>query len=137
MNRRLLAPIALSLTLLGAVACGASTPPAAEASTARRPGDAYVEYVAEIGNAGVLKELYPYLSTAARKRTGDLETLKAKVPGGVLKILDEQIAGDKATVTLSATIQDKGGKEHPAAGTVVMVREDGGWKVDQESWAAK
>jgi len=55
---------------------------------------------------------------------------------GVLKIVDEQVAGDKATVTLTATLQ-QGGKEVPANGTVVMVREGGAWKVDQETWARK
>ena len=94
-------------------------------------------YVAAIGNAGAIGEVTPYLTAAGRKRLAtDLEAMKAKVPGGVLKIVDEQVAGDKATVTLTATLQ-QGGKEVPASGTVGMVREGGAWKVDQESWVRK
>jgi hypothetical protein len=131
-------PVALWLAILGATtvgACGGSTPPASEAAQARGPGDAYVEYVAAIGNAGTLREVLPYLSAAGRQHVAtDLETLKTKVPAGRLKIVDERRDGERATVTVSGTLQDRTGKERPATGTVVMVREEGAWKVDQESW---
>jgi hypothetical protein len=135
MKRRFLVLPALSLALLGAPACGGSTPPATETSAARRPSDAYADYIAAISNASTLREVLPLVSAAARKRLAtDLETLKAKAPAGRLKIIDEQLQGERATVTVSATLQDQTGKERPATGTVVLVREDGGWKVDQESW---
>ncbi len=137
MTRRFLAPIAVTLALFGAPACGGSAPPASEAASARGPGDAYVAYVSAIGNAGNIGEVTPYLTSAGRKQLAtDLEAMKARVPGGVLKIVDEQVAGDKATVTLTATLA-QGGKEVPASGTVVMLREGGAWKVDQESWVKK
>src|SRR6185437_11108210 len=128
MTLRSLAPIVVTLAFAGVPACGGSTPPASEAASARGPGDAYVAYVSAIGNAGNLAEVKPYLTSAGQTRLAtDLEAMKSKVPGGVLKIVDEQVAGDKATVTLTATLQ-QAGKEVPANGTVVMVREGGVWR---------
>jgi hypothetical protein len=96
-----------------------------------------VAYVAAIGNAGALSEVKPYLTAAGQAQLAtDLEAMKAKVPGGTLRIVAEKVAGDKATVTLTGTLQQEG-KEVPASGTVVMVREGGAWKVDQETWARK
>ena len=136
MNRRCPALFALSLALLAAPACGGSTPAANEAA-ASRPSDVYTAYLSAVGNAGSIKEVHPFLSALAQKRAaGDLEALKARVPGGRLKILDEQIQGERATVMVSGTLQ-KQGKELPATGTVQLIREGGGWKVDQESWEAK
>jgi len=138
MNRRCPALLALSLALLAAPGCGGSQPSAAEAASPRAPGDLYTDYLTAAGNAGAAQEVYPFLSAAARKRVGgDLETLKGKLPGGRLKIVDEQIKGERATVIITGTIQDKKGKEQPSTGTVLLVREGGGWKVDQESWAAQ
>jgi hypothetical protein len=138
MTRRSFMPVALWLAILGTAivgACGGSTPPATDAASARGPGDAYVDYVAAIGNAGTLREVLPHLSAGGRQRlASDLETLKTKVPAGRLKIVDERRDGERATVTVAGTLQDRTGKERPATGTVVMVREDGAWKVDQESW---
>jgi hypothetical protein len=138
MNRRCPALLALSISILAAPACGGSSPPPTEAAAPRAPGDVYTDYVSAVGNAGSAREVYPFLSSAAQKRVGgDVEALKARSPGGRLKIMDEQIKGERATVIVSATIQDKKGKEQPSTGTVLLVREGGGWKVDQESWVAQ
>ncbi len=138
MKRGLFAIFALSLALGAAPACGDATPPPKTAQAARRPSDVYVDYVTAIGNASQIKEVYVYLSVSARKRlTTDLETLKTKVPGGRIKFEDERVEGDKATLIATATIQDTSGKERPAEGTIVMLREDDGWKVDQEAWKPK
>ena len=140
MNRRSPALLALSIAILAAPACGGSTPPADAATegTARAPGDVYTAYLSAVGNAGSAQEVYPFLSGAAQKRVGaDLETLKARVPGGTLQIIDERIHGDRATVIVSGTIQDKKGKEQQATGTVLLVHEGRGWKVDQETWTPK
>jgi hypothetical protein len=137
MKRGLFAIFALSLAI-GAPACGGATPAANSAQAARRPSDVYVDYVTAIGNVTTIKELYPYLSVSAKKRLAtDLETLKSKVPGGRLKFDDERIEGNKATLFVTATIQDTSGKEKPAEGTITMLREDDGWKVDQETWKPK
>jgi hypothetical protein len=137
MNRRFSALLALSLGIL-APGCGGSTPSATQAVAAPPPSEVYTAYVSAIGNASAAREVYPFLSAAGQRRVGaDLETLKARVPGGTLKIIDERIQGGRATVIVSATIQDKAGREQLSTGTVVLVREGGGWKVDQESWAAK
>ncbi|APR76219.1 Hypothetical protein A7982_01566 [Minicystis rosea] len=136
MLSRILASISISFLFLGAPACGGSTPPATEAAPARGPGDAYVAYVTAIGNADRLQEVLPFVSSTGGKRLAtDLNTLKANVPGGMLKIGSERVEGDKATVTISGTQRDKDGKEQPATGTVQLVREGGRWKVDQESWS--
>jgi hypothetical protein len=138
--KRMLARVVLSLGLLGAAACGASGAPAdgeASALAGKKPGDAYTAYVSAIGNAVAINELHPYLSQGARKAmTSDLESVKARVPAGVLKFKDAKIEGDHATLHVEASI-NKGGKEVPAEGTVEMVREGGVWKVDKETWTPK
>ncbi len=128
--------LCFSIATLGAPACGGSTPAPTEAAAPRAPGDVYTDYVSAVGNAGAAREVYPFLSGAAQKRVGgDVEGLKARLPGGRLKIMDEQIKGERATVIVTGTLQDKKGKEQPSTGTVLLVREGGAWKVDQESWA--
>ena len=131
--------VGVSALALGAPACGGAGGSANDASAlaGKKPGDVYTAYTAAIGNAVNIDELAPYLSRA-RRTSGpqDLEAVKAKVPGGVLKITAQEIQGDKATLTIEATIA-AGGHEVPSVGTIVMVREDGAWKVDQETWKAK
>ncbi len=145
MPRPSLAPIGSPLALALAprahkrrralVAAAAPRPLPGKPRRPLRPSDAYVDYVAAIGNAGTLGRgaALPHRRRPQAARDRPPETLKAKVPGGVLKIVDEQVAGDKATVVVSGTIQEKG-KERPSQGTVVMLRQGGAWKVDQETW---
>lgn len=134
MNALLFPRISFTIALLGtAAACGGTTQPATTA-TASTPSDAYLAYVSAIGNAGSMSEILPFLSPAAKGRAGNLETVKAKMPGGRLLFLGDRIEGNKATVTVKATIQDASKREVKAIGTVVMVRDDGAWKVDQETW---
>ena len=144
MKRRVFASasvvIGICALALGAAACGgASATPANESSflVGKKPGDVYTAYTAAIGNATTIQELSPYLSRERKSNERDLEALKAKVPAGVLKLTAENIQGDKATLTVEATMTGAGGKEEPSVGTVVLVREDGAWKVDQETWKAK
>jgi hypothetical protein len=136
---RLLARVAVTLSLLGAAACGASqAQPEGGASLAgKKPGEVYTAYVSAIGNAVSLQELHPYLSRAALDALPkDLEAVKARVPAGVLKIPETKVEGDRATILVHASMAGPGG-EVPSTGTITLVREGGVWKVDKETWKAK
>ena len=134
--------LALALLLgLSGVACGggpAEPETAASPLTGKKPGEAYTAYVSAIGNATEVHEIYPFLAAAARRAvTSDIEVLKAKVPAGVLKIQEEKIEGDKATLRVEASIRDTTGKEQPSSGAIRLLREGGLWKVESETWAPK
>ncbi len=129
--------VALGLSL---AACGgepAHPETAVSPLAGKRPSAVYTSYVAAIGNATAIHEVYPFLSAAARRTvTSDLETLKLKVPSGVLKVTEEKIEGERATVRIDASIANAGNEE-PSTGTILFAREGGLWKIAKETWAPR
>ena len=50
------------------------------------------------------------------------------------KVVKENIQGNRATLTVSGTVQGFTGGTESASGTVTMLKEDGAWKIQQEDW---
>ena len=104
------------------------------------PSEAYQAYLAAAKKATSLDELLPHLSKEYQamltaqpkdKKGVWLERLKESADMTEVKILKETITGDKCA--LEAT-----GKSHRGMalkGKVFLVKEDGGWKLDEQVWS--
>ncbi len=113
---------------------------AVEAAPEPSPSAAYIAYVAAAQKATSLDELLPRLSKAyqamlsaqPKEQKGVwLERLKEAASMTDIKIAKETIAGSKCTLEGTATSQ----RGMPLKGKVFLVKEDGGWKLDEEAWS--
>ncbi len=111
-----------------------------EAAPEPSPSAAYIAYVAAAKKATSLDELLPHLSKAyqamlsaqPKEQKGVwLERLKEGASMRDIKIGKETIAGSKCTLEGTATSQ----RGMPWKGKVFLVKEDGGWKLDEEAWS--
>jgi len=97
------------------------------------PGKAYRAYLKTI-QGGNIAQIRGAVSAARSKQVTDkdmkemIPMLQAMAPKN-LRITGGAMDGDHAT--LLATSQDGGETMH---GTITMLKEGGGWKVEQESW---
>lgn len=110
------------------------------------PTDAYVQFHKAMLAATAVDALTPYLCkevsdeiarTPADMKPAMFGLMKDLTPKTV-KVTSEKIDGDRATLTVSGEAGDSASPAEKAAtkgeGTVTLVREDGSWKVDKESW---
>lgn len=135
--RGLITAIVLAL-VLGSGPVGAIPPPCP-------PGMAYQQYLGVMRDAANLSDVLPYLSRGARseveKAAGSdaaewLKFLQVIYPREV-RVVRESLSGDRATVFaegVSADPFDKTGRLDKTYGTIELIMEDGGWKIDNESW---
>lgn len=99
---------------------------------------AYLEYQAAVTKAATLDDILPHVSSAYRAMLTSrpkkdhpmwLENLKEGVMNDV-KVSKDTITGN--TCTLEATATSKRG--NAMKGTIILVREDKAWKLDEEFW---
>jgi hypothetical protein len=104
------------------------------------PSEAYQGYLAAAKKATSLDELLPHLSkeyramlTAQPKDNKGvwLERLKESADMTEVKIGKETITGSKCTLEATA----KSHRGMALKGKVFLVKEDGGWKLDEEGWS--
>ena len=104
------------------------------------PTQAYLAFVSAAPKASSLKELLPYLSEAYQamltaqpegERALWLQRLKESVDMADIEVVSETIDGD--TCTLKATAKNAQGI--PLHGKVILVKEKGAWKLDEQFWA--
>ncbi|CAN5741021.1 hypothetical protein BH10CYA1_BH10CYA1_64350 [soil metagenome] len=109
------------------------------------PSKVFTEYIQK-RNANAIEQLDVYLAKSLRVKAPEP---KRSLAGGKvenLKILAEKITGDRATVSVTGKLNDPidtamragsgalGAQPQTAEGTILMVLEEGSWKVEQESW---
>ena len=102
----------------------------------------YMRYRAAFDKAKAFEEIAPFMSSKARKdmesRSADQRTKifgLAKMLGAVQnpKVLKEEKTADGATLTVEG-IEPM--EQKKATGTIKLVRENDGWKLDTESWSS-
>ena len=126
----------LALTLLALIATAGKS----EAQT--NPSDPlqfYKGYLAVLAKAKSLDELLPYytreLVDSLRKMPAEMQANYIKMNAHALtdlKVTKQQVDSSKAVFEMSAKTAD--GRE--TTGSATLVKEDGAWKVEDESWAA-
>lgn len=101
------------------------------------PIAAYKEFLAALGKATSLESLLPYytkeLSGGMRKMSKDMQANYLKMNKREikdLKITKQNISGDKAEFEMTG--KDASGQD--LSGSATMVKEGGGWKVDDFAW---
>lgn len=104
------------------------------------PLEFYREFQAVLANAKSLDPLLPYYRT-------DLGTQLAKMPKEMqanylkmnarkltdLKVTRQSVDAKKAVFEMSAKTEDG----RPTSGKVTLVKERGGWKVDDDAWVTQ
>ena len=126
-----------SLTVLLVAVCSVvySGVLSAQAKTAT---EFYTDYLGVFAKAKSVDQLLPYMSASRRKeiestpageRAKMFEFIKMVQPTGV-KVLKEEKTATGATLTTEGVDSDK----KKMTGTVVIVREGGAWKIQDESW---
>jgi hypothetical protein len=107
---------------------------------AKSPTDAYLAFVATAQKAKSLDEVLPHLSKEYRAMLSAqpndqkpvwLQRLKDSADMLDIKIGKETVTGEKCT--LEGTAKSK--KGFPLKGKVFLVKEDGGWKLDEQGWS--
>ena len=108
------------------------------------PEQVYQKYTAAIKSKN-LDELKKYMSKKAldemNAETPEIQQKMIEMIGTFMpksyKVLEQTISQDGKTVTLKLTgIGDMSGNDE-MIGTVAMVKEDSGWKIDSENWSNK
>lgn len=128
--------VALSIATLVAFLITASG--SAAQPKAVDPLSAYKEYLAVLAKATTLEPLIPYYT----KELGDgLRKMPKDMQANYLKMNKREIKDLKVTkqnVTASKAEFEMTGKDaagNDLAGTATLVKEGGGWKVDDFAWA--
>lgn len=79
-----------------------------------------------------------FLSSRKAAAFGDQEMAMIKAGVSLMPpnrtVTGSSVAPDGNSATLTLTAPMDGGSDKPGTGTIAFVREDGAWKVDQESW---
>jgi hypothetical protein len=105
----------------------------------KTPTQSCLDYYAALQKAKTVDEVLPYLSAEFRsmiesqpksERPVWLGRLRDGVPPKDLKITKETIDGDKCILEGTGT-SAKGNALH---GKIVLVKEGGAWKFDEEAW---
>jgi len=108
------------------------------------PEQVYQKYTAAIKSKN-LDELKKYMSKKAldemNAETPEMQQKMIEMIGTFMpksyKVLEQTISQDGKTATLKLTgIGDMSGNDE-MIGTVAMVKEDSGWKIDSENWSNK
>jgi len=108
------------------------------------PEQVYQKYTAAIKSKN-LDELKKYMSKKAldemNAETPEIQQKMIEMIGTFMpksyKVLEQTISQDGKTATLKLTgIGDMSGNDE-MIGTVAMVKEDSGWKIDSENWSNK
>jgi hypothetical protein len=99
----------------------------------------YKQYLTVLAKAKTLDELLPYytkeLAEGLRKMPADMQANYLKMNARTLtnlQVTKQDVGTDKAEFQLTA--QTPSGVA--TAGAATLVKEDGRWKIDDESWAA-
>lgn len=108
------------------------------------PTETYMQYHNTLSTATTVDAVQPFMckkvikdidETPADMKSKMFGLIKELTPKSV-KVTSEKIEGDEATLSLedtSAQSTPKGMNEK-TDGAVTLVREDGSWKIDKESW---
>jgi len=126
----------LALALLALLAIAGKS----EAQTrASDPLEFYKGYLTVLAKAKSLDELVPYytrdLGDGLRKMPTEMQANYIKMNARALsdlKVIKQQVDSSKAVFEISAKTAD--GRE--TTGSATLVKEEGAWKVEDESWAA-
>jgi hypothetical protein len=103
----------------------------------------YMRYRTAFDKARSFAEIAPYMSSRSRKDTesrsaGDQKKIFgfAKMVGSALnqKVVKEEKTADGATLTVEGI--EPMDKTTKTTGTIKLVRENGAWKLDSESWSS-
>jgi hypothetical protein len=103
------------------------------------PSEAFMRYHQAFDQAKTVEEILPYMAreprakieaTDPKERARDFEILKMLQEVVDVEVVKEDVAGDKATLEAKG-IAGSGGTSR---GTITLVREPEGWKVQKEKW---
>jgi hypothetical protein len=133
--RRTLLTALLVLVVSVSTAHAQASAPAGESAT-----QFYLRYLAAFQKAQKIEDVLPYMSAERRKMVEEtpaaerpeMFTFVKAMMGSMtgVKITKEERTSGGTTLTAEAIDEDKS----KVAGTITIVREDGGWKLSQESW---
>ena len=143
-NMRPVLVLTFALSLTTACATNLPTRSGSVRATEQTPTERYEAYRATLDHAQVLEEVLPLTSDAVRSETAkrppsyrkallaDLQLRKVDS----LRVLEERVSGGVAFLSVeSRTVIDPSrGTRGLGKGKVVLLREEGTWRVDEETW---
>jgi hypothetical protein len=112
----------------------------ATAAPAGTPGEAYLAYRKVFDRAKAFEELWPFMDAATlvrakaappREAQGLFQLIKALADVKNVSVTKETVTGDSAVLEAAG---DNAGTGQRSRATVKLVKEDGVWKVQNESW---
>ncbi|MBI2390633.1 MAG: hypothetical protein HYV09_13670 [Deltaproteobacteria bacterium] len=150
-RRALVSSVLLALALpLGCASGAPSRPPLRTGSplaTAQSPTERYERFRAALATATTLDELLPFTSRAVRDETAKrpepfkralLADLRARTVDG-LRVTEERVDGRVAKLRVEGVrvVDPARGTRAFGAAKVVLLHEDGAWRVDDEVWTTE
>jgi hypothetical protein len=152
-TKEIMRPFFVAITTAAALAFGAlggcatthlPTRTGSAVATAQSPTERYEFFRAALDKAEALEELLPLTSSAVRDemtrrppayRKAILADLKTRGLGQ-FRVVAERIDGDVAWLTVEGTnlVDPEHNVRSHARGSVVLLRQDGAWRVDDEVW---
>ena len=135
LSRRVLLTGLLLAVVSVSIAHAQAPAPAGETAT-----QFYLRYLAAFQKAEKIEDVLPYMAAERRKMVEEtpaaerpeMFTFVKAMMGAMtgVKVTKEERTSGGATLVAEAVDEDKS----KVAGTITIVREDGGWKLSQESW---
>jgi hypothetical protein len=102
----------------------------------------YKRYRAAFDKAKAFEDIAPYMSSRARKDPESRSAEERKKMFGLIKllgaVLDPKVVKEEKTAAgVTLTVEGiEPTEKSKATGTIQLIREDGAWKVDSESWSS-
>ena len=136
-NRKMVMGVLVGAVVLAA-GVAVAAPPAHQTAT-----QFYMAYRAAFDKATKIEDITPYMCAANRKQAEDtpkaerdqmFEMIKSFDTHTKIKVTKEDHRGD-GSVALTVTAYDTDQQKEVGA-TVTIVKEDGAWKLQKESWTS-
>ncbi len=135
--KRLLSGISVAALLLFTLGIAVTVYAQATAS------DAYLQYRKALSTAKKVEDIFPFVSASMKKQVQATPADQRGMMFEMMKMMSEDVTNLKVvkeTRTASGatvTVEGVGSDKSKNTGTITMVTESGGFKVEKESWTNK
>ena len=105
--------------------------------------DAYMQYRKALASAKKVDDLFPFISETMKKQVQATPADQRGMMFDMMKMMSEDVTNVKVVKETrtakgaTVTVEGVGSDKSKNTGTITMVTENGGFKVEKESWTNK
>jgi hypothetical protein len=105
--------------------------------------DAYLQYRKALSTAKKVDDIFPFISEKMKKQVQATPADQREMMFDMMKMMTEDVTNLKVVketrtgAGTTVTVEGVGSDKSTNTGTISMVTENGGFKIDKESWSSK